>query len=85
MRAIKRASTDTTRKIATLRRMASRLQRGQTVRVDYLFEIADEMQRIYFLMLQARRGLLLVERFPKNSRLAALATKLLEQVQCAPR
>lgn len=46
-------SSDTTRKIDSLRRMADRLMRGETLRdPSYLHHIADEMERVYGIMLQ---------------------------------
>lgn len=67
---IYKASTDTSRKIGTLRRWAVRGVR----RVEYLSEIADEMEHVYRTMIRARRCLMLIEKYPNNRRVAKIAT-----------
>jgi len=49
-------STNTTRKIDTLRRMAMRLKVGSPLKDgSYLEDIADEMERVYGLMLERNK------------------------------
>lgn len=50
------ASTDTTRKIATLRKWGHQ-EKIPEGRISYLVEIGDEMERIYNLMIEARAKL----------------------------
>lgn len=54
-------SSDTTRKIQTLRRMADRLDKGHDLKdASYLREIADDYERVHQCMLRARHGLLAI-------------------------
>lgn len=55
-------SSDTTRKIETLRRMAVRLENGEPLKdPSYLNAIADEMERVYRLMIERAETISVLE------------------------
>jgi hypothetical protein len=66
------ASTDTTRKIDTLRRWSR--QGVPHDKLEYLGEIADEMERVYLLMADARRRCIINEKYAKEPRIKQVST-----------